>query len=57
MSELERREVNMCDVWFQQGGATAHTARAATAAVRVFIPERVISRFGDLGALNRSVHV
>lgn len=46
--ELERRQVNMRDVWFQQDGATAHTARASMEVVRQMFPGHVISRFGDV---------
>ena len=35
-------------MWFQQDGATAHTARASMTAVRAAFPNHVISRFGDL---------
>jgi hypothetical protein len=34
--------------WFQQDGATAHTARASVAAVRQLFGNHVISRFGDI---------
>jgi len=47
-SELERRQVNIRDIWFQQNGATAHTARASMAVVRQMFPGHVISRFGDV---------
>ena len=32
-------------LWFQQGGATAHTAVISIAALRRLFPQRVISRF------------
>ena len=35
-------------MWFQQDGATAHTARASMTAVRAAFPNYAISRFGDL---------
>ncbi|KAL0860440.1 hypothetical protein ABMA27_009829 [Loxostege sticticalis] len=35
-------------IWFQQDGATAHTARDTMDLVRDAFPGRVISRFGDL---------
>lgn len=47
-TELRRRRINLPDVYFQQDGATAHTARVSMAAVRQMFPNRVISRFGDL---------
>jgi len=34
--------------WFQQDGATAHTARSSMAAVRQLFGNRIISRFGDI---------
>uniref|UniRef100_V5I8Z8 Transposable element Tc3 transposase n=1 Tax=Anoplophora glabripennis TaxID=217634 RepID=V5I8Z8_ANOGL len=36
------------DTWFQQDGATAHTAWASMEVVRELFLEKVISRFGDL---------
>lgn len=36
------------DTWFEQDGATAHTARASMEVVRELFPEKVIFRFGDL---------
>lgn len=42
------------DTWFQQDGATAHTARASMEVVRELFPEKVISRFGDLNWPARS---
>jgi len=35
-------------LWFQQDGATAHTAVISIAALRRLFPQRVISRFGDV---------
>ena len=35
-------------MWFQQDGATAHTAKASMTAVRAAFPNHVIPRFGDL---------
>jgi len=34
--------------WFQQDGATAHTARPSMAAVRQLFGNQIISRFGDI---------
>ena len=39
----------MHDFWFQQDGATAHTARET---MRAAFPGRLISRFGDLSWLD-----
>jgi len=36
------------EAWFQQDGATSHTARQSMAAVRELFGNRVISRFGDI---------
>ena len=40
--------------WFQQDGATAHTARVTMEILRHQFPGRVISRFGDLNWPSRS---
>ena len=48
LPELRRRGINTASMWFQQDGATAHTARASMTAVRAAFPNHVISRFGDL---------
>ena len=42
--ELRSQRINNQNVWFQQDGATAHTARDAMAAVRAMFPDRLISR-------------
>lgn len=36
------------NLWFQQDGATAHTARISMAVLRNLFPGRLISRFGDV---------
>lgn len=41
-------ELGLEDMWFQQDGATAHTARATMDILRPAFPGRIISRFGDL---------
>ena len=46
--QLRSLRVNMEDMWFQQDGATAHTARASMTAVRQTFPQHVISSFGDV---------
>lgn len=35
-------------IWFQQDGATAHTARATMRLLREYFPDRIISKNGDL---------
>lgn len=42
------------NTWFQQDGATAHTARRSMDLVRRLFPSKVISRFGDLNWPARS---
>jgi len=42
--ELRSQRIKNQNVWFQQDGATAHTARAALAVVRAMFPDRLISR-------------
>ena len=39
---------NSSTLWFQQDGATAHTAVISIAEFRRLILQRVISRFGDV---------
>ncbi|CAH1635286.1 unnamed protein product [Spodoptera littoralis] len=34
--------------WFQQDGATCHTARATMDQIRKLFPQKLISRFGDI---------
>jgi len=46
--ELQNRRINNQNVWFQQDGATTHTARAAMAVVRAMFPDRLISRCGGV---------
>lgn len=46
--ELRRRGIDTRNVWFQQDGATAHTARASMEVVHRIFPGHVISRFGDV---------
>lgn len=41
-------EMNVGEVWFQQDGATAHTARRSMNILREYFPERLISLRGDL---------
>jgi hypothetical protein len=41
-------ELGVRNVWFQQDGATAHTARASMALLREHFPQRLISLRGDL---------
>jgi len=42
--ELRRRGINLSSVWFQQDGATAHTAWASMSVLLEMFPQHVISR-------------
>jgi hypothetical protein len=46
--EINRRGIKHQTMWFQQDGATAHTARASMAVVREIFPGHVIPQCGDL---------
>ena len=46
--ELRRCNWNMARAWFQQDGATAHTARLSMNTLRAAFPGRLLSRFGDI---------
>ena len=46
--QLRSLRVNMEEMWFQQDGATAHTARASMTVVRQMFPQNVVLRFGDV---------
>lgn len=48
LPELQRGGIDIGRIWFQQDGATAHTARASMRVLREIFEERVISRFGDV---------
>jgi hypothetical protein len=52
--EFLRRRINMRQMWFQQDGATVHTARASMEVVRRMFPQHVISRFGEVSWPPRS---
>ena len=45
-NELRSRQLDF--LWFQQDGATAHTARTSMTVLRTMFPGRLISRFGDI---------
>jgi len=46
--KLRRRGLDLSSVWFQQDGATIHTARASISVLREMFPQHVISRGGDV---------
>ena len=52
--DLQRRGVDMTNMWFQQDDATSHTATQSMNVLRRMFPERIISRFGDLCWPSRS---
>ena len=52
--ELRRRGIDPSSVRFQQGGATAHTARATMSVLWEIFPQHVISRVGDVPLPARS---
>lgn len=54
LPELRRQRIEIRNVWFQQDGATAHTARISMEFLRRTFPTRVISRFGDVTWPSRS---
>lgn len=53
-AELQRLGVQNNDLWFQQDGATSHTARICMAALRSMFPGRLVSRHGDFNWPPRS---
>lgn len=53
-NELRRLGLNRDVVWFQQDGATCHTARQSMGILRNMFPGRLISRFGDINWPPRS---
>lgn len=46
--ELRRRRIPLKRVWFQQDGATSHTANTSMTVLRRMFPGRIISRFGNV---------
>ena len=46
MPQIE--EQNLDNMWFQQDGATPHTAKETIRILKDLFPGRLISRFGDL---------
>lgn len=44
----QMEEQGLEDMWFQQDGATAHTARSTIQLLNDVSPRRLISRNGDL---------
>lgn len=54
LAELQQLGVENNVLWFQQDGATSHTARICMAALRNMFPGRLISRHGDFNWPPRS---
>ena len=54
LSELRRKRISIRRGWFQQNGATAHSARASKDVIRHLFPGCLISRFGDIHWPSRS---
>ena len=48
LPELRIRNWNMARAWFQQDGATAHTARLSMNTLSAAFPGQLLSRFGDI---------
>jgi len=48
LPEMRRRNWNMATAWFQQDGATAHTARLWMNTLRAAFAGRLLYRFGDI---------
>ena len=56
LPELRRSNWNMVRAWFQQDGATAHTARLSINTLRAAFPGRLLYRLGwHLVALHRTL--
>ena len=48
LPEMRGCNWNTARAWFQQNGATAHTARLSMNTLRTAFPGRLLSRFGDI---------
>jgi hypothetical protein len=46
--ELQRRNPNFGNMFFQQDGATSHTSLETTQLLQQTFPNHVVSRFGDI---------
>ncbi|VVC43567.1 Hypothetical protein CINCED_3A023722 [Cinara cedri] len=55
LPEIEARDLD--DIWFQQDGATCHTARETLALLREQFGEQLISRFGPISWPARSCDI
>jgi hypothetical protein len=52
--KLRRHDTDLATVWFQQGEATAHTARHSMNTLRTVFEHRIISRYVDISWPARS---
>lgn len=48
LPQLQEHGFDTEEMWFQQDGATAHTARVSMQTLRAMFPGKLISRFGDV---------
>jgi hypothetical protein len=55
LPELRRRDMDLATFWFQQDGATAHTARQSMNTLRTVFEHRISPRYGDFSWPARSV--
>ncbi|XP_045457214.1 uncharacterized protein LOC123667306 [Melitaea cinxia] len=46
--QLQEEGIDKSSVWFQQDGATAHTARVSMGTLKALFSGKIISRFGDI---------
>ena len=50
----ELDSLSLVDMWFQQGGATSHTANETMKLLNKLFPQKVISKNGDVSYPPRS---
>jgi hypothetical protein len=46
--ELHRCDIDLASIWFQQDGATAHTAQQLMNTFRTVFKHQIISRYGNI---------
>ena len=54
IQECLMADIHGTNMWFQQDGATAHTAKESIQLLKTLFPSRLISRFGDVAWAPRS---
>jgi hypothetical protein len=57
LPQLRRRDIDLDTVWFQQDGATAHTAWQSVNTLKNVFEHRIISRYGNISWPARSPDV